>query len=128
MSHNCVTSSTNVHNHTTVSDSHCCHHGSSSCSPSIFMDAGLGVRMVNPAYASYNTDSWINNNNSYWRDQQEFDQEMAMRQYKDQRANSWATKGAIAGAAIGSCVAFPIGTVVGGVIGGVVGFFGGLFS
>ena len=93
------------------------------------MESGLGVRMVNPTYANYTTDSWINNNNSYWRDQQEFDQEMAMRQYKDERASSWGTKGAIAGAAIGSCIGgFPIGTVVGGVIGGIGGFLGGLFS
>lgn len=130
MATNGVTSSTNVQTHRQVSDSHhCCHHSCSS-SPSIFMDAGLGVRMVNPAYANYSSDMWISNNNAYWNQQQQMEYEMYQQQREDSFAAKGAAGGALAGAAVGTCIGgFPIGTVVGGLIGGIGGLFGGkLFS
>ena len=90
------------------------------------MDNSLGVRTVNPSYADWSSNNWINNQNAYWMQQQQMQYDM----YQQEREDSFATKGALggaaAGAAIGAVVGFGVpGAIVGGIVGGIAGLFGG---
>ncbi len=115
---------TSVSNSTSGNGTCSCNHTSSG-SPSIFMENDMGVKMVNPTYASYSTDSWINNNNNYWTRQQDMEYQIYQQQRSDKCAKTGGLAGVAAGAAIGSVVGFPIGTVVGGIVGGIAGLVGG---